>query len=88
MSMSALSKAVREVYVTIADQLRNEGRMEGRASAWAEGVLRVLDHRTWPISDSLRERVLATVDEQILRRWFARALTAGSLEEVFERLDA
>jgi hypothetical protein len=68
MSMSALSKAVREVYVTIADQLRNEGRMEGRASERADALLRVLAHRAWPISDSLRDRVLAMSDEQLLRR--------------------
>jgi hypothetical protein len=82
--MSTLSKAVREVYVTIADQLR----AEGRASERAEALLSVLDHRAWPISDSLRDRVLAMSDEQLLRRWFDRALTAGSLEEVFEQLDA
>ena len=76
------------MYVTIADQLRDEGRMEGRASATAERLLRVLEHRAWPISASLRDRVLAMSDEQLLERWFDRALTAGSLEEVFERLDA
>jgi len=92
MIMNALSKAVREVYMTIADQLREEGReegrVEGRARATAKNLLRVLDHRAWPISAPLRARVLATSDEQILQQWFDRALTAGSLEEVFGWLDA
>lgn len=76
------------VYVTIADQLRDEGYAEGRREGYAELLLHVLDHRGWPISASLRDRVLATFDEQLLQQWFDRALTAGSLEEVFERLDA
>jgi hypothetical protein len=94
--MSTLGKAVREVYGTIADKLRDEGRAdghavgcrEGRARATAEILLRMLDHRGWPISASLRDRVLATSDEQLLQRWFDRAVTAGSLEEAFLRLDA
>ena len=34
------------------------------------------------------KRVLATDDERLLQRWFDRALVAGSVEEVFEPLDA
>jgi hypothetical protein len=87
-----LSKAVEEVFVTVADKLRAEGRMEGRmegrAMATAEALLRVLGHRAGPIPSLVRERVLATTDERLLQRWFDRALTAGSVEEVFQRLDA
>lgn len=94
--IDTLSKAVKEVYVTIADKLRDEGRTEGiaegrsegRASAAADMLLRVLDHRAWPIPASLRARVLATADERLLQRWFDRVLAAGSIEEVFSLLDA
>lgn len=86
--IDTLSKAVKEVYVTIADKLRAEGRMEGRVSAAAEMLLRVVDHRALPIPAHLRERVLATSDERLLQRWFDRVLTASSLEEVFSLLDA
>jgi hypothetical protein len=84
MIIETLSKAVKEVYVTIADKLR----AEGRTSAAAEMLLRMLDHRAWPIPASIRSRVLATSDERLLQRWFDRALAAGSIEEVFQPLEA
>jgi hypothetical protein len=86
--LDTISKAVKEVYVTIADKLRNEGRTEGRVSAAAEMLLRMLDHRAWSIPASLRARVLATSDERLLQRWFDRALAAASVEEVFQPLEA
>lgn len=86
--IDTLSKAVKEVYITIADKLRAEGRTEGRVSAAAEMLLRMLDHRAWPIPASIRSRVLATSDERLLQRWFDRALAAGSIEEVFQPLEA
>ncbi len=84
MIMRTLSKAVKEMYVTIADKLRTEGRILAKA----EFVLGALGHRAWSIPVSLRDRVLATSDEQLLQRWFDRAFTAGSLEEVFLPLEA
>jgi hypothetical protein len=86
--MRTLSKAVKEVYVTIADRLRADGFAEGRILAKAEAVLGVFGHRAWTIPASLRDRVLATSDEQLLQWWFDRAFTAGSVEEVFLPLDA
>jgi hypothetical protein len=87
-----LGKAVKEMYVTLADKLRAEGRKEGhkegRVSAKAEDVLHVLRHRQGSIPAAVRRRVLATVDERLLQRWFDRAIVAGSVEEVFEPLDA
>jgi predicted transposase YdaD len=90
--MDTLGKAVKEVYVTMADKLRAEGRVEGRAegrvAAKAEAVLVLLGHRTGPVPQPVRDRVLATAEEPLLQRWFDRALTAASLEEVFQPLDA
>jgi Putative transposase, YhgA-like len=107
-----LGKAVEEVYVTMANKLRAEGRRDGieegrrdgieegrrdgieagrkqgRAAAKAEVLLGLLDHRTGQVPQAVRDRVLATDDEQLLQRWLDRALTAASLEAVFERLDA
>ncbi len=83
-----LGRAVKEVYVTIADKLRAEGRKEGRAGAKAEAVLWVLRYRLGPVPAAVRQRVITTTDEGLLRRWFHRAMTAGSLEEVFLPLHA
>lgn len=103
MIVDTLSRAVKEVFVTMADKLRAEGRSEGlkkgrsegldqglakgRARATAEMLLRMLGHRGWPVPASLRARVLATTDERRLQQWFDRALVATSLEEVFRPLD-
>jgi hypothetical protein len=57
-------------------------------AAKAEAILGVLGHRGIPIPQPLRDRVLATADEDLLQRWFDRAFTAASVEEVFESLDA
>jgi hypothetical protein len=83
-----LGRAVKEMYVTLADKLRAEGRKEGRASATAEAVLAVLRHRYGSVPAGVRRRVLATVDERRLQRWLGRALSAGSLEEVLGSLEA
>lgn len=96
MITSTLSKAVEEMFVSYADKLRAEGRLEGqlegqaagRTMATARALLRVLDHRTGPVPSVVRERVLATADERVLERWFDRALSAGSVEEVFQPLEA
>ena len=64
------------------------GMEKGRARAAAEMLLRMLDHRAWPVPASLRARVLATTDERLLQWWFERALVAASLEEVFLPLEA
>lgn len=86
--METLGRAVKEMYVTLADKLRAEGRKEGRVAAKAEDVLYVLRHRQGSVPSAVRKRVLATDDEGLLQRWFDRALIAGSIDEVFEPLDA
>jgi hypothetical protein len=73
--MQSLGRAVKEMYVTMADKLRAEGRKEGRAAARADSVLGVLRYRLGPVPAAVRKRVLATGDERLLRRWFHRALT-------------
>lgn len=100
----ALGRAVKEMYVTLADKLRAEGRKEGRAEgrkegraegrkegravATAEAVLAVLRHRHGAVPAGVRRRVLATDDPRRLQRWLERALTAGSIDEALGSLEA
>lgn len=96
MIMETLGRAVKEVYVTMAEKLRAEGRKEGhkqgrkegRVAAKAEDVLYVLRRRQGSVPAAVRQRVLATEDERLLQRWLDRALVAGSVDEVFEPLDS
>jgi hypothetical protein len=53
-----------------------EARLEGRA------VLTVLDARGVPVSDDIREQILACADLDLLDTWLRRAATATSADEV------
>ncbi|MCB9716275.1 MAG: hypothetical protein H6712_20580 [Myxococcales bacterium] len=84
------------MYATIRDELLAKGRAEGLAEGRADGILqgetkgmarmleRLLDTRGLEPTDELRERVAACKDENLLQRWFDRAVTATSLAEVFD----
>ena len=63
------------MYMTIEDQLRAEGKQQGRVEGMANALLGVLRHRTLAVPQTLRERVLSTHDEQQIQRWFDRAFT-------------
>jgi hypothetical protein len=71
----------------LLDQGRAEGRAEGEARGRAEGeaamLLRVLAARGFTVPDSIRQRVQACTDVARLEAWGDRAVTAGSLEEIF-----
>lgn len=61
--------------------------------AWiAEGVakslLRLLESRAITISEAVRARVLDTRDESLLWRWFDRAVSMTTAEEVFAPVEA
>ncbi|MCX4240344.1 Rpn family recombination-promoting nuclease/putative transposase [Paraliomyxa miuraensis] len=60
-----------------------DGRTQGFVEARARALLDVLESRALRPSTALRERVLSTADPQQLERWFRRALTAGSVDEIF-----
>jgi hypothetical protein len=79
----ALQGRSREMYITMAESLK----AEGRAAGLSEALLRVLEHRYAPVSDSVRERVSSTRDAHQLQRWLDCALTAGALAEVLDALD-
>jgi hypothetical protein len=60
--------------MTTAEMLRNEGE--------AQSVLKVLATRGVPVSEELRDRILACRDSATLDRWLSSALTATSAADV------
>ncbi|MCX4240383.1 RpnC/YadD family protein [Paraliomyxa miuraensis] len=62
---------------------RAEGLTEGLAKGRARSLLDVLELRALPLPPAARRRILSTKDEQVLERWFRRALAAASVEEIF-----
>lgn len=81
--------------MTIAEQLRGEGRQEGREEGHKEGrqegreetqrdnLTRLLLLRFGPLSDVLLARI-RRADFALMARWFERGATAGSLDAVFD----
>ncbi|MGW1542602.1 hypothetical protein ACWCPM_20600 [Streptomyces sp. NPDC002309] len=67
----------------LSQEIRAEGQAEGRADSRAEDTLRILDRRGIPVSDADRERITTCTDLDTLTRWFDRAITAASADEVF-----
>ncbi|MEV8398927.1 hypothetical protein [Streptomyces niveus] len=64
----------------IAEEIREEGRAEGRA----RDILLVLEARGIMVSDDVRERIGSCRDSALMKSWFERAVTASSVEEIFE----
>ncbi len=56
----------------------------GEARGEARMVLQALTLRGLAVDDALRERVMACTDRATLEHWFARAMTAATLTEVFD----
>ncbi|SDH48792.1 hypothetical protein [Nonomuraea jiangxiensis] len=67
-----------------AEMLREEGRAEGMAEGEAMSVVKVLEQRGVPVTASVRERILACTDLELLESWLIRALKATSAEELFD----
>jgi hypothetical protein len=59
-----------------------EGRAEGKAEGRAEALLQLLEARGVPLTEANRAAVYACRDVATLERWFARAMTAHSIDEV------
>jgi hypothetical protein len=82
--VQAVSKRAKEEYMTIEEDLLAQGEAKGRA----ESLLGVLEHRAIAVPVAMRERVLSTQDASLLQRWFDRAFSVMSAEELFEPLEA
>ncbi|MGW0768638.1 hypothetical protein [Streptomyces sp. NPDC002676] len=67
----------------LAEQVREEGRAQGRVAARAEMVLRILGWRDVPVPDEVRERVEACTDLDQLETWARRAVHAIDAAELF-----
>ncbi|MEV0847821.1 hypothetical protein AB0J21_18455 [Streptomyces sp. NPDC049954] len=67
----------------LSQEIRDEGRVEGRVSDRAEAVLALLARRGVDIPEAARTRVSACQDYDTLVRWFDRAVTARAADEIF-----
>ncbi|SEE68361.1 hypothetical protein SAMN05216533_3239 [Streptomyces sp. Ag109_O5-10] len=67
----------------LAEQVREEGREEGRIQQCAEMVLRVLEWRGIPVSESVREQVDACTELDQLEVWAQRAVHVTDAAELF-----
>jgi hypothetical protein len=72
----------------LAEEIREEGRAQGRVQAGAKDILIVLEARGVNVPDEVRERVTACDDLELLDRWLVRAAIAASAEEIFREEDA
>lgn len=85
--LSSASEETRQMYATIREELVAKGRAEGLAkgrAGMARMLERLLDTRGLTLTDELRERLATCEDEDLLQRWFDRAVTATTLDEVFD----
>lgn len=78
-----LGTNVKEVVMTLADRLREEGRAEGRDQGRQDLLLRLLALRFGELPDSALAHVRSAAAEK-LDMWAENVLTAASLDEVFE----
>ncbi|MFF5478991.1 hypothetical protein ACFY5C_16825 [Streptomyces sp. NPDC012935] len=60
-----------------------EGKVEGKVEGKAEDILHILGVRGVEVSDSVRERVTACTDLDVLGTWLDRSLSVADAEELF-----
>ena len=93
-------REVREVYMTIAERLRERGMVEGKRRGKLEGIhegklegeildkqhvlLRLLEKKFGSIDETEKEKVMNTRDRDRLDRAIDRLLDANSIEEVLQ----
>lgn len=75
---AALPPEVRSPFMTIAEQLKAEGRSEGAAAAQRESLTLVLESRFGPLDAADRARIAAADSDRLLR-WIRRSGTAPSV---------
>nr|WSY54297.1 hypothetical protein OG999_31975 [Streptomyces sp. NBC_00886] len=68
---------------SLAEEVREQGREEGVAQERAATVLKLLRLRGIPVTDSVRDRVQACSDLDLLETWVERALHAENAEGLF-----
>ncbi|MEM9489031.1 MAG: hypothetical protein AAGC55_07800, partial [Myxococcota bacterium] len=63
-----------------------EGEARGLAKGRAESLLVILEARGFTVAESLRQRILATHELDMLDTWCRRAARATELSEIFDDL--
>jgi hypothetical protein len=87
---SSLGEAARKVFEMLSETqpflLESHRRLlaEGRAEGRTEDILKILAKRGVALTDGQRQRILDSKDLAALDRWFDRALTVTSADELFE----
>ncbi|MFE6283594.1 hypothetical protein [Streptomyces sp. NPDC057877] len=69
---------------TLIEETYLKGEAQGMAAGKAAGVLRVLEARGLPVSDTVRDRVTACTDLSRLDGLLVRAITVEQAEALFE----
>jgi hypothetical protein len=68
---------------TLAERIHDQGMAEGEAKGEAKALLRLLAARGLALSEAQRNQVVSCTDPADLDLWFDRAVTAGTVAEVF-----
>ncbi|MFC7980452.1 hypothetical protein [Streptomyces sp. NPDC057336] len=68
---------------SIVEESWLEGRAKGKAEGKAETILHILEVRGVEVPETVRERVTACTDLDVLRTWLDRSLSAERAEELF-----
>jgi hypothetical protein len=63
---------------------RAKGQVEGRVEGRAEALLTVLRAREISVPDAARERILAEVDPERMKRWIEKAIAARTIGDVLD----
>jgi hypothetical protein len=75
------------VYTRIVQTLEARGEARGKASGKTDALLKLLSVRSIVVDDATRENIVACMDIATIDRWFERAITATTLEEIFVKSD-
>ncbi|MEU9360109.1 hypothetical protein AB0D35_18620 [Streptomyces sp. NPDC048301] len=68
----------------LSEEIRDEGRVEGRIETCAEGALLILGIRGIEITDTTRDKVTGCDDPELLRRWMVRAAVVTTSDQIFD----
>jgi len=80
---ASLGPDAEEAYVTTAEMLRAEGRVEGKALGKAEDILVVFEQRGIDVDDRSRGLIESCTDLGTLNGWFRRAFKVGKASDLF-----
>jgi predicted transposase YdaD len=75
-------KGQKKMSVDVLEELKREGRLEGRVEGEARSLMMLLTARFGRVPAEAKERILAA-KEATLARWLVRVLTAPTIDDVF-----